>query len=339
MSTGPAPASSSSCAAIIEHLPLVRRCRRQALRLLDGAPNAPLLVRYFELGKLVRPLLTLLSASAVGADVEEVEAGAIAVEFLHCASLIHDDIIDHAIERRGLPALHMQVGQSVALVLGDYMLLRAFSILLESRTALSQERVSEALTVLAAHAQECCRGEIDDVTAPMDSDEETIYLEIVRKKTASTFAAAASVGAILGGGTEKEVRSLKRYGVALGMAFQIRDDILDLVGESGFLGKPAGNSLALGRPLLPLIYLRQTDRTFTSRRVGRSAAARRRLLRLLEKTGALARTKRLESQFLAEALDALDALKPSRATDALLELPSYALEASPTSAYGEDSDG
>jgi geranylgeranyl pyrophosphate synthase len=224
---------------------------------LAEAPTGALLVKYFQRGKMLRALLVFLGAAAAGVDPAMVSVAAEAVELLHGGALVHDDIIDEAGQRRGLPALHTQVGTKAALVLGDYLLLRCFAVLGEARVSHAPERVLEALTRLSHCAQDCCRGELDELEASAQPISEETYFGIVEGKTAALFAAAAVVGAILGGGDRSAIEALHTFGLSLGTAFQLRDDVLDLIGEARTLGKPVANSLGQGRPLLPLVYLQK----------------------------------------------------------------------------------
>ncbi|MEO7145850.1 MAG: polyprenyl synthetase family protein, partial [Bryobacteraceae bacterium] len=219
---------------------------------------------------MIRPILVWLAADAAGGKAEEALPAAEAMELLHVAALIHDDIIDRADERRGLPALHRSIGESAALVVGDYLILRSFDVLARAVTNESSVRVLKAVRALSRFAQECCRGQLREIAPYPDGRFEELaqngarrtlcaseqqYFSIVRGKTASQFAAAVTLGAVSGNASDGDLRALRTFGVNAGIAFQIRDDELDLIGDSAVLGKPAGTSMGAGRPMLPFIYL------------------------------------------------------------------------------------
>jgi geranylgeranyl pyrophosphate synthase len=292
----------------------LRACRRALLRDLAGAPCERELREHFARGKLIRPLVALASTSAVGGDPDRALAAAQAIELLHGASLIHDDIIDAAEQRRGLPALHVRLGADVALGVGDYLQMRAFSALAIARDSHPAERVLAAIDALARYAQACCRGEVEELLRREAGDPEVAYLAIVRAKTASQFAAAASVAAILAGARREQVAALEVFGLSAGTAFQIRDDVLDIVGETRRLGKPAGNSLALGRPTLPLIYLEHYGSRAARAEYHRllsDGRDRRAIAALLDREGLLERIDAVQNGCVQEAILALEPLPHS----------------------------
>jgi geranylgeranyl pyrophosphate synthase len=145
--------------------------------------------------------------------------GAVAIELLHLASLVHDDIIDEATERRGVPALHVALGRDRALVVGDLLIVAAFEELGRVRGA------SAAVATLSEGARLCCLGQLTELGRHMVS--ETDYLDVVAKKTGALFAAAASLGGVIAGAPDDDVAALAAFGTALGSAYQIRDDLHD----------------------------------------------------------------------------------------------------------------
>ena len=210
-----------------------------------------------------------------------------AIELLHGASLFHDDIMDHAAERRGMASLHEQLGVAQALVIGDDLLLRAFAALADASPRHSPEVVLQAMQALNQLARTCCRGQFEELRATRWISEEQ-YFAIVEGKTASPFIAAGVLGVLLGGGTQSQLAQIRIYAREMGIAFQIHDDLLDLVGEPGSMGKPVGNSLSQGRPdasaYLPvagelrsrsLEVARAWSRRMQSRRIARPAPAAR----------------------------------------------------------------
>jgi geranylgeranyl diphosphate synthase type I len=206
---------------------LVRDCRRRLLSGLGAAPHGDRLVPYFARGKMLRAELALLAAGAVAGTPSHGMGGAIAIEILHGASLIHDDIIDEASERRGLPALHCQVGTSVAIAVGDYLVLHAFAALGGACRNQPSDRVVRALETLACWGKECCRGEVLELRAGGASQSREAYDALTRGKTGSLFAAAATLGGLLAGGTPAEISALGALGLSVGAAYQIDDDLAD----------------------------------------------------------------------------------------------------------------
>jgi geranylgeranyl pyrophosphate synthase len=181
---------------------------------------------------------------------------------------------------------------------------------------------------LTGYAEECCRGQAQELLPQDGIDLEKAYLAIVRGKTAAPFAAAATVGALLGGGDATVVNVLERYGEKVGIAFQVHDDLLDFIGEAHALGKPVGQSIAQGRPLLPLIYLQQYGSAAAQAeyaRLCRTGLDRRRLAALLEEERIFDRVRATLRDLLHSAQEALGELPPSDAVEALRKFPDYAV--------------
>jgi geranylgeranyl pyrophosphate synthase len=236
--------------------PLVRDCRQRLIRGLASAPQRDRLIPYFERGKMLRAELAFLSAGAVGGEPTDAMGGAVAIELLHGASLIHDDIIDEGSERRGLPAFHREVGQSVAIAVGDYLVLHAFAALADAGHSLPADRVLQAVASLATRGKECCRGEIVEIDSGAPAQSAEAYAALTRDKTGSLFAAAAGIAAILAGGTRAEFEALNAVGLAVGVAHQINDDIED------------GPDTLHGNSLDRIFDLRRTQLEVAQRAVG-----------------------------------------------------------------------
>lgn len=310
---------------LIHHVDRIERCRRRLVSRLCNAPSGPSLGEYLGRGKMLRASLVFLSCGAVGGDPEGTLMVAEAIELLHGASLFHDDLIDEADERRGLPALHHRVGPSAALVLGDYLLVRAFEALGEARRLHPADRVLDAVGTLSHFVQECCRGQLEELGLSNAPVSEEAYLSIIRGKTAAPFMAASVLGALLGGGTAEEIEKLSQYGLNLGIAFQIYDDLLDVVGHESTLGKPVGNSLAHGRPMLPLVHLRQAGVSERAlRQILRSAGAPAQIRDLLETHGVFERVRATQEKFIAAAIASVAGFAPSKDTEILQALPIHA---------------
>jgi geranylgeranyl pyrophosphate synthase len=282
------------------------RTRRSLEARLADASGGELLREYFGRGKMLRAYLVFAASAAVGGRPEDVVMAAEAIELLHGASLFHDDIIDGAGERRGMTALHERIGIGPALVLGDELILRAFAVLQEAHTNHAGPRVLEATDALNSLARECCRGQFEELSADgwISEDE---YLAIVSRKTASAFVAAGVLGAVLGGATRSNLGRIEVYARQMGIAFQIGDDLLDLIGEPSLLGKPVGNSLAQGRPMLPLIYLWQKSSDVERANLSRLEAGSC-LRALLARHDIVEQVRQRQQQYLGAAVAALEGL-------------------------------
>jgi geranylgeranyl pyrophosphate synthase len=202
-------------------------------------------------------------------------------------------------------------------VLGDYLILRSYTVFGKMKSP----RVLEALGVLSQCAEECCRGQVEELTVESDDSEQS-YFSIVRGKTASQFVAAATVGGILGNGLPPQIDALRTFALNIGICFQIRDDELDVTGEEALAAKRAGQ-LAPSRPTLPLIYLRKygsdmaLDRFLAMQRDGSSSPE---LLRFLEDEGIVDRLAIVKKQHLQQALAALDCFKNSGEANAMIAM-------------------
>lgn len=304
----------------------IERTRQALLARLAHAPACQTLRQYFERGKMLRAYLVFAASSAVGGDPDDVLVAAEAIELLHGASLFHDDIIDQAAERRGIASLHETLGVGQALVLGDELLLRALAVLSEARERHPANRVLDALEVLNRLARECCRGQFDELCADRWISEEE-YLAIVSGKTAAPFVAAGELGVLLSGGSEADAVQIRIYARQMGTAFQIDDDLLDLVGEPAALGKPVANSFAQGRPMLPLIYLWQLSPEPVRRRLFRSGEEtwrRREIVALLQQYGIVERVRCVQQRHVAAAIAALEGFRDGAGKTALRALATIA---------------
>src|SRR3712207_1568571 len=204
-------------------------------------------------GKRLRPLLLVLCAGMGEPGRKDLLRAATAIEVLHTATLIHDDIVDKAESRRGVPTTVARYGREIAVATGDYLFAEAFSELAEIGDPRLVCAFSEASEGLAA-------GELEQYRANGATVEVEAYLEHIRKKTAGLFKAACVAGGTLGGFSLGQIDSLATYGQALGIAFQMSDDIMDLVGKPGLMGKGIGTDLAEGTVTLPVIFaLREGD--------------------------------------------------------------------------------
>jgi len=207
-------------------------------------------------GKRLRPLITVLGARIVGGDEDIAIPGAAGVEVLHTFTLIHDDIIDKDELRRGVPTVHKIWGSDMAIVAGDLLYAYSYRCLLRAlERGVPVERVNKAIDILTDAAITVAEGQALDMLLPsMQSVSINDYIEMVKKKTAALFASSIAIGATLAGGDEKLIAMLRESMINAGIAFQIRDDILGLIGDEKTLGKPIYSDLREGKMTILVIY-------------------------------------------------------------------------------------
>lgn len=198
-------------------------------------------------GKRLRPMLTLAAARICGYDGPYHVHLAAAVEFIHTATLLHDDVVDESAQRRGRPTANLLWDNKSSVLVGDYLFARAFQLMTDP----GQIRV---LSILANASATIAEGEVLQLTAAQDlATTEDIYLKVVRGKTAALFSAATEVGGVVAGAAEPVVQALYTYGDALGIAFQIADDLLDYTGSAAAIGKNVGDDFRERKLTLPVI--------------------------------------------------------------------------------------
>lgn len=198
-------------------------------------------------GKRFRPTLVLLTAKAFGPMTEEAILGAVVVELIHTATLIHDDSVDKSLVRRGLPTVNSAWNDDVAILMGDYLYSKAFSILVKNR-------MYGAMDLLAEATHRMSQGELRQVEQKNRLDlTEAEYMRVIEEKTAFLMSAGCELGALAVGADVEAQRTLRRFGHAVGLAFQITDDIFDYLGAETVIGKAMGSDLDGGKITLPLI--------------------------------------------------------------------------------------
>jgi octaprenyl-diphosphate synthase len=275
-------------------------------------------------GKRLRPMLVLLAAQACGYRGREHVLLAAVVEFIHTATLLHDDVVDESDLRRGRKTANALWGNAASVLVGDFLYSRSFQMMVEA----DDMRI---MRILADTTNRIAEGEVLQLLHVHDPDvDEAAYLRVIERKTAVLFSAATRLGALLGGVPPAQEEALARFGLSLGFAFQIADDVLDYVSDAGTLGKNIGDDLAEGKATLPLIYA-------IERAPQAQAASLRRaietggldsldnIVAAIRDTGAIERTRARAQQYADAAREALSELPPSAARDALLVLAEYAL--------------
>ncbi len=278
-------------------------------------------------GKRVRPALAILSNYAVGGDGSRYNSIRMAtvMEFLHTATLVHDDVIDKADLRRKRPTVNALCGNETAVLMGDWLYMSAFE------TSLA-ERSLPILDILTSVTRKMTEGELLQLTLLAHADvTEAQYFDVLKRKTAYLFSASCEIGSILGGASEKQQTSLRDYGLSLGTAFQLIDDLLDFTSNEAALGKAAGADLLGGKVTLPLIYLREVEpQTLemiqTVLREGKyDTVAQEDLREAMVRTGALEKARARADEYAENACAALENLPDSDYCDSLRALPAYIL--------------
>ena len=272
-------------------------------------------------GKRLRPSLVLLCAKTNNHWDEKAISVAAALELIHAASLVHDDVLDEASLRRKRATVNTRWGNEPAILTGDYLYFKAFSIL-------SQLEVAKIPSIVSFAAEMMCEGEIIQTckTYQLNLSEE-YYLEIIRKKTACLIAASCEVGAVLSGSSLRIQESLAQYGLNFGIAFQIIDDCLDLISLSGKTGKSTYKDFVQGKMTLPLICLaRELSKENGQKTRGLFEKNREEIIDLLRDYGAIEYSRQKAKEYLNAARGCLEILGDSRAKEALSLLSDHLLE-------------
>jgi len=270
-------------------------------------------------GKLLRPTLVFLAARfGPGRDSEVILNLAQSLELVHTASLVHDDVVDRADLRRNVPTVNATWSDDVAIIVGDYLFAKAYAL----AAVLPKP---EVIAIVAQTVFALCDGELQEVTADANLPTEREYFERIELKTASLYAACCQGGAILADADPEHVAALGAFGTSLGLAFQITDDVLDLVGDEEDFGKAVGRDLTEGMATLPMIYAAEQRPELGSRVVapGKDAAEVRELLRAVRATDGVERARKRALAFHDEATIALDRLPDGAERQALREIADF----------------
>lgn len=276
-------------------------------------------------GKRLRPLLVLLSAKSCNYGDQLHLSLAVVIEFLHTAMLLHDDVVDESVLRRGRSTVNAAWGNPASVLVGDFLHSRAFEMMVEIGEMRVMEILSHATNIIA-------EGEVQQLSNLKNPDlSEQSYMEVIRRKTAMLFEAASHSGAVLAGADRDSEQALRNYGVHLGLAFQLIDDVLDYGGETASLGKNVGDDLAEGKVTLPLIYAMdqgsqsQTDLIKQAVRQG-GLDRLSEIIATVESTGALEYTKEKARQEKEKAIICLERISPSTYRQAMYNLVNFAVE-------------
>ncbi|WP_299772761.1 polyprenyl synthetase family protein [uncultured Tateyamaria sp.] len=295
----------------------------------EHAPRIPEVTRHLVEagGKRLRPMLTLASAHLCGYPGPYHVHLAATVEFIHTATLLHDDVVDESAQRRGRPTANLLWDNKSSVLVGDYLFARSFQLMTETGNIAVLRILSDAAATIA-------EGEVLQMTAAQDlATDEAIYLQVVRGKTAALFSAAMEVGGVIAGKDEATTQALFDYGDALGIAFQIVDDLLDYQGQSSATGKNVGDDFRERKLTLPVIKAvakaDSEERAFWSRTIEKGQQDEGDLdhaLDLLHKHNALEETKRDAIAWADKAKASLGALPAHDLRDMLIDLADYVVE-------------
>jgi len=286
-------------------------------------------------GKRLRPCLALIACDAVGGKAEDAMETAAALELLHTFTLIHDDIMDKDEFRRNVKTVHTIWGEPVAIIAGDALFAKVFEAVAANakRLKLPADRVVKLFDTLSKASFEICQGQALDMLFEERKDiGENEYLKMVSGKTGALIEASTKVGALLGRGKPEQVKALAEYGRLIGIAFQIHDDVLGLVGEEKKFGKPIGSDIREGKRTL--IIVRALETAPSSRKkiasvLGKRKASKAEIkaaIEMLKDTGAIDHATKKARELVARAKSRLDVLPDSKAKRFLLELADFTVE-------------
>ena len=275
-------------------------------------------------GKRLRPALVLLSAGACGYRGQQHLELAAVIEFIHTATLLHDDVVDESALRRGNPTANTLFGNAASVLVGDFLYTRAFQMMMGANSLRVMEVIADATNIIA-------EGEVLQLLNCHDADiDEARYLQVIHYKTAKLFEAATRLGAILGEAPRETEDAMAEYGMRLGTAFQLIDDVLDYSGDYAETGKNVGDDLAEGKPTLPLIHAMRHGNA-------RQAAAVRRaieegglddlqeVMQAIRETGALDTVRQQARREADAACAAISCLPDSNHKESLLQLADFAV--------------
>ncbi|MGC8654515.1 MAG: polyprenyl synthetase family protein [Candidatus Kryptoniota bacterium] len=311
---------------IKDHLEQFNKVFRESMRSDIGLVDT--VARYIlrQKGKKIRPMLVLLSAEVCGGINESTYRAAALVELLHTATLIHDDVVDNANMRRGLASINAIWKNKVAVLMGDYLLSRGLLL------SLTNEEF-HFLRVSSTAVKRMSEGELLQIQKSRNFDiDELTYFRIISDKTASLISTCCEMGAISATDDPEKISRMRNFGEYLGLAFQIRDDVLDYEGESFLLGKPIGSDIKERKITLPLIYAFQNAPKEIKRniirllRTGKRGAKIRDVVRFAQEYGGIEKAHQKAEEFLEKARLEIVGFPESEAKDSLMKLAGFVVE-------------
>lgn len=276
-------------------------------------------------GKRMRPMLVLLCSQALRSEGNPPIKLATVIEFLHTATLLHDDVVDTSDLRRGKATANAQWGNAPSVLVGDFLYSRAFQLMVEIGNMQVMEVLANATNIIA-------EGEVFQLMNCKNPDiSEATYFEVIKNKTAMLFEASTHSAALLANAPEATVRSLKDFGLHLGMAFQLIDDLLDYTGDSQVMGKNLGDDLAEGKPTLPLLYALKhgssTESDLIRKAIRKGDVSKlNEVCQIVQHTGGIDYTRNIALQHRDQALACLHPLPESSTKEALKALSQLVVE-------------
>lgn len=275
-------------------------------------------------GKRLRPLLVLLTANALGyKGKSHIDLAAI-IEFIHTATLLHDDVVDMSQLRRGRPTANAHWGNAPSVLVGDFLYSRAFQMMVSISNM-------DVMAILSNTTNQIAEGEVQQLVNAKDpSVTEANYFRVIDKKTAVLFAAACEVAAVIAGASSEQRKTLHQYGLHVGIAFQLVDDALDYTSDAATLGKNVGDDLAEGKPTLPLIHAMKNaskdDAELIAEAIRKGDASQLpRILQIVQATGGMTYTLDCAKQQVNFALNQISKLDGNAYTQAMKELAEFSL--------------
>ena len=330
LSRAPEPRPESDRLAVIRH-PVAHDLAAVDDRILENLDSRVPLIRetgeylISQGGKRLRPVLALLSARALGYEGRAHIDIAVIIEFIHTATLLHDDVVDRSTMRRGSPTTNSIWGDEVSVLVGDFLFSRAFQLMVDVGSNAIMRIMADATNVIA-------EGEVLQLANRHDPDTtEERYLEVVGCKTGKLFEAAARAGAVLAAQDEAGELRMAEFGASIGTAYQLVDDVLDYRGSTNTIGKNIGDDLADGQPTLPLIHAMRTGNEAIGRTVReaiRTGDVERlpELIRAVESAGGIEYTVDSARDYVRQARDALRNVPDSRFREALASFADFVID-------------
>jgi octaprenyl-diphosphate synthase len=311
---------------IQEELDTVEQIIRDKVQSKLGLVDSSSRYLYRSGGKRVRPALLLLTAKACGYEGDKGPSYAAVTEFIHTATLVHDDIVDGATMRRGQQSINALLGNDFTVLLGDFLYIRSIALAIEMGSLEMLEVICEiTLRMIEGMILELTRGGAIDLT-------EEEHLDILKRKTAYLFFGCARMGAHLGNASSEQVQALGDYGMNMGMAFQVADDLLDFTADEKVLGKPVLSDLKEGHVTLPIIYALEAEpRSLPTvqsvlERGAIDDVSRKEILDLVRRTRSLERARALAERYAREAQGVLEGIPDSPHREALAALAYYVID-------------
>jgi octaprenyl-diphosphate synthase len=275
-------------------------------------------------GKRLRPLLVLLTANALGYQGKSHINLAAIIEFIHTATLLHDDVVDMSNLRRGRPTANAQWGNAPSVLVGDFLYSRAFQMMVTLNNM-------DVMAILSNTTNRIAEGEVQQLVNAKDPGvSEANYFQVIDKKTAILFAAACEVAAVISGANPEQRKALHQYGLHVGIAFQLVDDALDYISDAATMGKNVGDDLAEGKPTLPLIHAMRNankeDAELVAQAIRQGDATQLpAILKIVQATGGMTYTLDCARRQVSSALAELSKLENNAYTQAMRELAEFSL--------------